>query len=229
MSGQGGASAYLAILVLFNIPYNHLPPIALSCNIAATLGIIYHFRKAGHFKWHLIIPFIITSVPAAFIGGTLTIPEKEFKIILIAVLAIAAIKIFFWEEKSERIKKPETKIVYIVGSLIGLLLGLLSGMIGIGGGVFLLPIIIFLRWGNTKESAAAAGMFTLVNSISGLAGHGTKGGVDWHLLIPLIFIVVVGSQIGAHIGAKKISANAIQKIFGAIMMVVSVRLLLTII
>lgn len=224
MIGQGGASAYLAILVLFNLPYQNIPPTALACNIIASLGIAFHFAKAGHLRWKLIIPFIITSVPAAFIGGTLRIPETAFEIILAVVLMLVSIKLFFWKSRREEIRFPSTKKAFIIGPIIGLFLGLLAGLIGIGGGILLTPILIFMKWGRPKKAALAGGLFTLANSVSGLIGHGTKGHIDYELIVPLALAVLAGSQIGAHLGAKKISSEFVQKIFAILLFVVSLRL-----
>lgn len=224
MAGQGGGSAYLAILALAGIPYHNLPPIALSCNVVAIIGIAYQFIKAGYLKLRLVVPFIVTSVPAAFIGGTLTVPEIPFKILLICTLIIVSLKLFFWKEGEGEIELPSLKRAFIIGPMIGVVLGLLAGIIGIGGGIFLLPIIVLLRWGDAKQGAIAGGLFTLVNSISGLAGHGIRGIIDWHLLIPLAIAVIVGSQIGAHLGAKKLSAGIVQKVFAALLLGVAIRL-----
>jgi hypothetical protein len=225
MIGQGGASAYLAILALFNLQYKDIPPIALACNIVATIGIAYHFVRAGHLKIRLVLPFVITSVPAAFLGGTLDLPENFFKVLLICTLVIVAIRMFFWKRPKGEISHPSIKKAFIVGPLIGIFLGLLAGTIGIGGGVLLMPLIIILKWGKVKEAALAGGLFTLVNSVSGLIGHGTKESFDLQLLIPLVLVVFVGSQIGAHLGAKKISSGAVQKIFAVLLFSVAVRLL----
>lgn len=224
MIGQGGGSAYLAILALFNVPYNNLPSVALSCNVFATIVSVYHFYRAGYLKFRLIIPFLITSVPAAFIGGTISIPEKPFKIVLMCLLVIIALRTFFWNVHPSDIKFPSVKVAYTIGPLIGIVLGLLAGIVGIGGGIFLMPIIISLRWGSVKEGAVAGGLLTLLNSISGLIGHGAKGMIDWKFLLPLVIATVIGSQIGAHLGAKKLPSNVIQKIFAIILFAVALRL-----
>ena len=226
--GQGGASAYLAILALFNLPYSDIPSIALACNIVAALGVAYHFVRAGHLKFRLILPFIITSVPAAFFGGTLEVPESLFRTLLIITLFVVAIRFFFWKRPHE-VRHPSIKMAYLIGPLIGIILGLLAGIIGIGGGILLMPLIIIFRWGSIREAALAGGLFTLVNSTSGLIGHGTKGSIDLQLLIPLALVVLVGSQIGAHLGAKKISARIVQRIFAVLLFGVAIRLLLNLI
>lgn len=223
-TGLGGASTYLAILALFNVPYTNIPPISLSCNIVVTLGVVYHFYKAGHFKLNIITPFIVTSIPAAFLGGMLKLPEMKFKLILALLLAVVALRIFFWRAKEHETKEPTKFGSFVIGPLAGAVLGLISGMVGVGGGLLLLPVIVFLKWGSAKEAAAAAGLFTLLNSVSGLVAHGMKGEMNWALLLPLLIAVVVGGQIGARLGARKFPVAVVQRIFACILMIVAIRL-----
>ena len=229
MAGLGGASAYLAIMVLFNLPYQSIPAMALACNVVVTIAVVYKFYRAGHFNLHLVLPFLITSIPAAYIGGQITVPEIEFKVILIIVLAVVTLRIFFWNPNTKPVKKPSLLIGYTVGPFIGILLGLMAGIVGIGGGVFLLPTILFLRWGKAREAAAAAGLFTFVNSISGLVSHGIRGITEWHLLAILMVAVFAGGLIGSHLGAKKLPTQVIQKVFALLLLVVVIRLIVSII
>lgn len=226
MVGQGGASAYLAFMALFGVPHQTLPPIALTCNIIASAGIIYHFHRAGHIKLRLFWPFVATSVPAAFIGGMIKVSQKEFTIILAIVLFIISLKSFFFQLDAKDVRTPPCKILIPVGLIIGALIGLVAGMIGIGGGVLLLPVITLLKWGKAKEAAIAGGLFTLVNSVAALVGHGIRGTIDLKFLIPLAVAVAIGSQIGGFLGAKKFSENTIQKIFSFIILIIAVRLLI---
>lgn len=224
-TGQGGGSAYLAFLVLFGVSYLKLPSIALACNLVGTAGVIYHFWRAGYFKARLSVPFVITSVPAAFLGGSLDVPEKTFKILLVCLLVTVAFISFFNKAHEHKVKTPSVAVAIVFGPLIGFALGLAGGIAGIGGGIFLFPVIVALRWGGAKEAAAASGLFTFANSVGGLVGHGVKGGVDWKFLLPLTAAVFIGSQIGAHLGAKKLSAGVIQKIFAVILLAVAVKML----
>jgi len=229
VAGQGGASAYLAILALFNITYSKIPSLALACNIAASAGIVYHFYRAGHLRYRLVVPFIIGSIPAAFVGGILYVPEQAFKIILTILLFLISFRMFFWKADKYTVKIPSMVKAYTLGSIIGLIIGFLAGLVGFGGGILLLPVLVFLKWGNVKSAAVAAGLFTLVNSVSALIGHGIGGTIDWMFLGPLVLAVVVGSQIGAFLGAKKVSGAFIQKIFSIILFFVAARLLVSII
>ncbi len=228
MAGQGGATAYLAIMVLFNIPYQSIPAMALACNVVVTVAVVYKFYRAGFFDLHLALPFLITSIPAAYVGGQITVPQFAFEIILIVILTVVAFRLLIRNPHSKPVKKPTPLIAYTVGPLIGIILGLLAGIVGIGGGIFLLPVIIFLRWGRAKEAAAAAGLFTLVNSISGLVSHGVRGITEWRLLLILIVTVLVGGLVGSHLGAKKLPSSTIQKIFAGLILAVVIRLIISI-
>lgn len=228
MIGQGGGSAYLAALALTNIQYQNIPPAALACNIAVTVSTVYHFVKEGHLKYRLIVPFLITSIPAAFIGGTISIPEKIFKFLLIIILVLISLRTFFWKEGNKNVILPSIKTAYIWGPVIGLILGLISGIIGIGGGILLLPAILLLGWGDAKQGAVAGGIFTLINSVSALLGHGVKGIIDINLMVPLLIAVVIGGQIGSRLGARKLSAQTVQKVFAVILFGVAIRLAINI-
>lgn len=226
MSGQGGASAYLAILAISDISYNKIPATALACNIAATIGIVYRFYKEGHLKLRLCLPFVITSIPAAFFAGRIDVPEKIFIILLSCILILIGLRLLLVKTNESRVKMPEIKTALIFGPLIGIVLGSLGGLVGLGGGIFLMPIIILLRWGTVKQAAVAGGLFTLINSISAITGHISKSGFDWKLAPPLAIAVIIGSQIGSYIGAKKASPNLVQKIFAVIMLGIGIRLII---
>jgi uncharacterized membrane protein YfcA len=223
--GLGGASMYLAVLALFHVPYQDIPPAALACNIIVTAGVTCHFWRAGHVKPRLILPFIVTSVPMTFVGAGIKLSEPVFYRILAVVLIIAAVRTFFFKEGAHVRHAAGTRTAFIYAPLAGAALGALAGMIGIGGGLFLLPVILLLGWGDAKESAAAAGAFTLVNSAAGLVAHGAAGRFDWAFILPLACAVFVGGQLGAHCGARRFSPNAVRKIFAVILFGVAVRLL----
>lgn len=227
-TGQGGGSAFLAIMTLVGLPHLVMPSIALGCNIVATISIVYLFKKRGFLKYRLVLPFLITSVPAAFIGGTIDLPELTFQLSLSIILVVISTQLFFWKDERITVVAPSIKRAFIIGLPIGFILGLIAGTIGIGGGILLMPMLILFKWGNTKEAAVAGGLFTLLNSISGLLGHGTRGVIDFQLLAPLALAVIIGSQIGARLGTKTFSASTIQKIFAALLLIVAIRLTLNV-
>lgn len=214
------------MLALFHIPYQNIPSTALACNIIVTAGVVYHFWRAGHVRPRLILPFIVTSIPMTFVGAGIKISEPVFYKLLAAVLILAAIKTFFFKSDAQRHIASGSEVTFIYAPLVGALLGTLAGMIGIGGGLFLLPVVLLLGWGNAKEAAATAGSFTLVNSVSGLIAQGVGGEIDWMFILPLACAVIVGGQVGAHCGARRFSPSVVQKIFAVILLGVAVRLLL---
>lgn len=226
--GLGGGSTYLALLALSSLPYQTIPKVALLCNIVVVTGGFYHFYKVGYFSPKKTFPFIISSIPAAYLGGSFSISKTAFLWLLSSILFVVALRMFFSikDSPSSPSKDVSTKTAYLLGIPIGAVLGFVSGVVGIGGGIFLLPTLFFLRWSHVKEAAAAASFFILVNSISGLLGHLSKGywNLETSLLLPLALTVFVGGQIGSRLGAKKISRLAIQRITATIILSVSLRI-----
>lgn len=223
--GFGGGSSYIAILGVSGIPYHLIPKIALICNLLVVSGGCYHYFKNGHFSKKLILPFILSSVPMSYLGGMFPIKEQTFFILLSLSLILVGLKILFVPDKQmSTIKDPP----FLTSFLTGGGLGLLSGMVGIGGGIFLSPILINTGWARSKTAAAVASVFILVNSVAGLAGQLTK---DFNFLelsdyFPLFLSVIVAGQLGSRIGShSKVSYGLIQKGTGLLILVVSVRLL----
>jgi len=224
--GFGGGSSYIAALALFGYPYESIPVIALMCNLIVVSGGIYHFRKNGHFKWDLIWPFALSSIPMAFVGGRIPISREIFLFLLASCLFLVAIRLLFVnriQKDYEDYKTPST----LLALLLGAVLGLLAGMVGIGGGIFLAPLLLYFRWGLPKQIAATAAMFILLNSLSGLGGQLAKGmsfvdiGDHW----PLFLAVLVGGQIGSRLGSGTILSQRIVKDLTALLvLLVSLRI-----
>ena len=202
--GFGGGSTYLAILLLWGVPYFIFPFIALSCNIIVVSGNCFNYIRAGNLNVKLLIPYLIGSIPLAFIGGSLPVEKKLFEILLALVLSAAGILLLLnfksYDDKEENYKK----IPILVSILIGGSLGFASGIVGIGGGIFLSPILFLIRAGRPKHIVTAASLFILINSISGIIGQLTKNAVlteisnYWHLLVA----VLIGGQIGNFLNLK---------------------------
>lgn len=225
--GLGGGSAYIAALVLAGVKNDSLPAVALGCNmLVAALGFL-HFRQAGHFKWRLFWPLAISSMPLAYIGGSLAISEKHFIAVLSTALSIAGIRLLFWRaqsyggDKSIGSERSATAPILII---IGATLGLLSGITGIGGGIYLIPILLIFHICAPKEASSIASLFIFVNSASGLAGQLSKNAMDWRLFLPLAAAVLVGGIIGSRLGARRLKGETIQKIVGVIMLIAAVKL-----
>lgn len=197
--GHGGASGYLAIMVLFSFPTETMKQTALILNIFVAGVAFYQYYKAGHFNFNLFIWFALGSIPAAFLGGSILLEPSFYKKILGILLMIAILRIIFKTKNSHQIQ--EVNKIYAVG--FGLLIGLFSGLIGIGGGILLTPLLLLLRWGNIKEVAAVSALFIFVNSVAALLGQLSLG-IDFSLLtLPMIVAVLIGGTIGSYYGSTK--------------------------
>ena len=172
--GFGGGSTYLALLLIWGIPYSIFPLIALSCNIVVVTGNCFNYIRAGNLKLKLLIPYLIGSIPLAYIGGAIPIEKKLFEILLFLVLATAGTSLLFnfksYDDREESYRKIPTPISIIIGGI----LGFASGIVGIGGGIFLSPILFLLKAAKPKHIVTAASLFILINSVSGVIGQLTK-------------------------------------------------------
>ncbi|MDN3491893.1 sulfite exporter TauE/SafE family protein [Winogradskyella bathintestinalis] len=218
--GHGGASGYIALMAAFSFPVDYIKPTALILNIFISGISFWYFKKHNHFKWHLFYPFAITSVPAAFLGGYITIDAQVYKVILAIFLSVAMFKILFFSKKNYANKTPHN--IYLA-LIIGLLIGLFSGMIGIGGGIILSPIIILLGWGNMKEAAAVSALFIFVNSIAGISGYAFNHSIQINSF-KLIPIALVGGIFGAFYGSHKISNTVLKYILAAVLLIACLKL-----
>ena len=224
--GFGGGSTYLALLLIWGIPYFIFPVIALSCNILVVSGNCFNYIRAGNLNLRLLIPYLIGSIPMAYIGGSLPIEKKLFEILLFLVLAVAgALLLFnfkFYEDKQESYRKIPSS----VSILIGMILGFISGVVGIGGGVFLSPILFLIRAGRPKHIVTTASLFILINSISGIIGQLTKNVVlaevlnYWYLLVA----VLIGGQVGNFLNLKIFPTRILALVTSGLVLFVAVRM-----
>jgi len=174
-AGFGGASGYLLAMSFFGIPANVMSSTALVMNIFVSAISFTNYFRAGHFRPKLLIPFLITSIPAAFLGGTFKLTQQTYISLLYAVLTYLALRMTFFPVLSDKSDWSPRPVPLWAALVSGAVIGLLSGMIGIGGGIFLSPLIILAGWGNSKQAAASAGAFIAINSISGLIGRISGG------------------------------------------------------
>lgn len=227
--GFGGGSTYTAILIESGLYWELVPPVSLVCNLVVVSGGVYHFAKAGHLNLRFAAPLIATSVPAAFLGGYLRLDESSFLQILgLALLVSGLLMLLDRRWRKEREFVPQTAMPVSLG--LGLLLGGLAGITGIGGGIYLAPVLHLTRLAEARTVAATCSLFILVNSLAGLAGQLVKLGeragelLDvTYLLLPLA--VLIGGQLGSRAGANWIQASYIRRLTGLVILVVSVRLL----
>ena len=224
--GFGGGSTYLALLLIWGIPYFVFPVIALSCNIIVVSGNCFNYIRAGNLNLKFLIPYLIGSVPLAFIGGSLTIEKTLFEIFLFIVLAVAGTLLLFnfksYDDKEESYKKIPTVVAIIIGSI----LGFVSGIVGIGGGIFLSPILFLIKAGRPKHIVTAASLFILINSVSGIIGQLTKSEVlneisnYWYLLAA----VFVGGQLGNFLNLKIFPTRILALLTAVLVLFVSIRI-----
>ncbi len=204
--GFGGGSSYLALLALTALSMTEIRSISLMSNIVVVTGGAYIFAKSGHFDWKKIAPLVFFSVPMAFLGGYLRISQSLFFILLGFSLLIASLSMFS-NFKSEVDTNQFYKKNTFRDGFFGSSIGFLSGMVGIGGGIFLAPLLHIIKWDNSKKIAATASFFILVNSISGLLGQITNPEfrINYELTSVLLIAVFLGGQIGSRIGAQLVS------------------------
>jgi len=202
--GFGGGSTYLALLLIWGVPYFIFPVIALSCNIIVVSGNCFNYIRTGNLNLKLLLPYLIGSIPLAFVGGSLPVEKRLFEILLFLVLMAAGILLLInfksYDDKEENYRK----IPIPVSILIGGVLGFISGIVGIGGGIFLSPILFLIRAGRPKHIVTTASLFILINSVSGIIGQLTKNAVIneipnyWYLLVA----VLIGGQLGNFLNLK---------------------------
>jgi uncharacterized protein len=220
--GHGGASGYLALMSIFAFPISIMKPSTLLLNLfVSSISFLFYYRE-NYFRPKLFYPFAIASIPAAFVGGFVTLDNTIYKIILGIVLVFAALRLFGIFNFKE---KEEVKINLPFALLIGLAIGLLSGMLGIGGGIILSPILLFLGWASVKESAAISSLFIFVNSFAGMSGFllgGKTVPMDSLYLVP---IAVVGGMLGGYYGSGSFSNKTLKMVLGTVILMASIKLI----
>jgi uncharacterized protein len=219
--GFGGGSSYLALLAIMNLPMETVRPTALLCNIIVVSGGTYIFWKEGLLDFRKCWPFVVASIPLAFIGGYFAPVETMF-IALGFCLILAGILLWLQPEKLIQARSSSTLLNVGLGGGIGFL----SGYVGIGGGIFLSPLLHLIHWDNAKKISALASFFILVNSVSGLAGQVLRSAdLDWSFILPLLLSVLVGGQIGSRLGAKRFNPLFIKRITSILIVLAAVKIL----
>jgi len=226
MVGFGGGSSYLAVLVLAAFPYLVIPAQALVCNTIVAGGGSWHFWRSGHFRLKKILPFVVSSIPMAYWGGRILLQKEVFCFLLGVSLLMVSARLRIPERAVDVDRESDWKTAWLIGLPLGGVLGFLAGLVGIGGGIFLSPILLLIRWANPKEAAASAAIFILVNSLAGLGGHLQKGFVDLTGLLPLALAVLIGGQMGSRLGAYRLSKGVMQKGLSGLVLYVSVKLMI---
>ena len=224
--GHGGGSGYLAVLAIATIAPEQMRPTALLLNVVVATIATWKFGKKHTFQKDLFYPMVSASVPAAFVGGFIDVPTQIYKPIVGVVLLYAAIRLCVKIKGTEQTREPALFFVLLTGVVIGFF----SGIIGVGGGIFLSPLLLLLGWTTAKQTAAISAPFILVNSIAGLGGIAFEHNglqVDMAFVAPLAIAVVLGGFIGASFGSKKLGHQGLRTVLGVVLLVASVKMFLT--
>ena len=221
--GHAGASGYLAVMALFSISPELTRPVALLLNIFVAIIATVQFYRAGFFDWRIFLSFASTSIPFALLGGMIKLPTNLHKVILGIVLLIAAFRLAWKFEADRQIFQPTLWIALLLGAIIGLL----SGLTGVGGGIFLTPILLLTNWTETKKAAGISAMFILVNSMAGIVGSYNQLGLlpqnVWYWLGAAIF----GGFIGSTVGSRFFDTIMLRRVLGFVLVIAGVKLIFT--
>ena len=221
--GHAGASGYIAVMSLLSVAPAEIKPIALTLNIlVASIG-TWQFWRAGHFSWSLFWPFALLSVPMAFVGGYVNLPGHIFKVMVGSILLLSALQFLLRPPAETEPRGLPRRVALGVGGV----LGLLSGLTGTGGGIFLTPLLIFMRWASTKSAAAVSAPFILLNSASGLLGNISATSSFPPFAWTLIVAALLGGTIGSYAGSRRLPHGVIKRLLAVVLTIAGFKLILT--
>jgi|TARA_B100000315_G_scaffold139430_1_gene128474 hypothetical protein len=222
--GLGGGSSYTAIMAIFDVNYVLIPTTSLMLNATVTSLGAANFWRGGHVNWRLIAPFLASSIPMAYLGGSIALSKQAFYILLLFTLITLAVRIYFFDSLRISLKlEGAQKIVFSI--VLGGALGFIAGTVGIGGGIYLAPLVVTFNLGTEKEAAATGSIFIWVNSLAGLFSRMQRGAFSMELVLPLVAAVVVGGFLGSYMGSFRFAPLTIQKLMGIVIIVAMVFLL----
>jgi len=224
--GHGGASAYIAAMALAGLAPAEMRPIALTLNVLVSSLATWKFWRAGHFRWRLFWPFAAVSIPFAYLGGAITLPGQLYRVVVGLVLVYAGWQLwlsFRAGEEMRAVREPAIPLAMAIGALMGLL----AGLTGVGGGIFLSPLVLMLGWAGTKQTSAVAAPFILVNSIAGLsagfvAGTAALPQATWVLAA----VVLVGGWLGAEYGSRRFANPIVRRVLAVVLVVAGAKMVL---
>ncbi len=219
--GHAGASGYIAVMTLFGLGPSVIKPTALVLNILVASIAAWQFWRAGHFSWRLFWPFAVLAIPMAYVGGYINLPAHAFKMLVGIVLLCSAFFFIFQAKNDSERGQPGRLVCMFVGGA----LGLLAGLTGTGGGIFLTPLVLTLRWARTKPTAAVSALFILVNSIAGLLGNfrATNNFPSFGLI--LAAVALVGGTLGSYFGSKKFNHVIIRRALAVVLLIAGTKLI----
>lgn len=222
--GFGGGSSYLAALAIVGLSYQVIPQTALVCNLIVSGGGVWHFYRGRHFDRERVVPFMFLSIPLAYLGGRIAIGRELFFILLGVSLVVAGARTFVPSGGNDGVRPLTTARAWMVGLPVGGALGFLAGLVGIGGGIFLAPVLLLTGWTNAKQTAAAASLFIFLNSAAGIVGQFSKG---IHLdasIAPLALAVLAGGQFGSRLGAYRLPAHRVRRLLAVLILAIGLKL-----
>lgn len=223
--GHGGASGYLALFAVLGVADPAIVPAALMLNIlVAGMGTAQYY-SAGYFRGDMLLPFVVASIPAAFAGGMIDVPRPLFSALLGAALLFSAWRLLFLRVSGEHIRELHGRALWLRALPLGAALGFLAGMTGIGGGVFLSPLLLLLRWADIRHTAALSAAFIVLNSLSGLSGHLMRVSVDPLDVLPLMAVVGLGGYFGSRAGAVTFKPRTVRFILAVVLMLAGGKLI----
>jgi hypothetical protein len=222
--GHGGASAYLAAMALAGVAPEQMRPIALLLNILVSTIATYKFHRAGHFRWRLFWPFAAVSIPLAYLGGAVTLPGQAYRVLVGLVLLYAAWQL--WRSRGEEMRSLREPPV-AAAMAIGALMGLLAGLTGVGGGIFLSPLLLMLGWAGTKQTSAVAAPFILVNSAAGLAAVFIAGTASLPGYVAILApAVLAGGWLGAEYGSRRFANPLVRRVLAVVLALAGAKMIL---
>lgn len=223
--GHGGASGYLAVMAILAVAPDEMRPAALSLNVLVSGIALYKFYRVNAFSWQILLPIIAGSIPFAFVGGLIILPSHIYKPIVGVVLMIAAWQIFCRAKQQTKFigKQPKRSVLVSMGAG----LGFLSGLTGVGGGIFLSPLLLLLNWAKTRTISGIAAAFILVNSIAGLAGVLASGLVLPSGLLGWSVAAIAGGWIGAEYGSRRLANPTIRQLLALVLLIAGIKMILT--
>jgi uncharacterized protein len=222
--GHGGASAYLAAMALAGVAPQEMRPIALLLNVLVSSLATYKFYRAGHFRWRLFWPFTVVSIPLAYLGGTITLPGQAYKMLVGVVLLYAAWQLWRSARAGDELRAVREPPLHLAMA-IGAAMGLLAGLTGVGGGIFLSPLLLMLGWAGTKQTSAVAAPFILVNSVAGLAAVAKSAALPAYVWV-LAPAVIIGGWLGAEYGSRRFANPVVRRVLAGVLALAGAKMVL---
>jgi uncharacterized membrane protein YfcA len=219
--GHGGASGYLAVMAFMAVAPEVTRPTALALNVFVSTIAFVQFSRLGYFSWRLFWPFAVASIPLAYVGGRIDLPMHAYKVVLGIVLLLTAVRLSLNIVPKRDPAEPHVALALAIGAIIGLV----SGLVGVGGGIFLTPVLLLLNWSEARVAAGVSALFILVNSLAGLAGVYEKALALPANVLPWIAVAVIGGIVGSSFGSKKLDSLTLRRALAVVLVIAGAKLI----